>query len=1017
MQGQLGRRPGEVGPRWRFTTPLAWIVVSVLVSVLLLGLGSIIANPDDFHTVPRGPVIISEFVAAGSSATPAEAGDESDPITAALASDWIELHNRSLRSVNLRNWSLTDDPTQPDKWRFGDVILAPGGHLVVYASGEDQRKIDDDHPHLHTSFRLAAEGGFLALFPPTSARYLEATRYAYPTQVPGVSYGLARDPSGQMSPRYLDTPTPGAPNTPATTWAGVLPPVSLSVPHGFFTDPFTVTLTSPTPGAAIRYTTDGSTPTLDNGMDYAAPILITRTTPLRAVAWLEDYRPSFPTTHTYLRIADVLAQSEQPVGWPDTWGVHRIDMGPYRAGEPVAADYGMDARITQDPVYGEQVVAGLTELPSLSLVTDPANLDIYADPQTRGPEMERPVSVEWIDPSGEEPGFQVNAGLRIQGGAGRWEFMPKHSFRLFFKPQYGAAKLHYPLFATSPITEFNTLVLRAGSDDSFAGHPSTADAPVDHRLATYLGDEWMRRTQLAMAPLNASTGKGVHGRFVHLYLNGLYWGIYNVVERPDAAFAASYGGGDREAWTAASHAGPVDGPQDRFNVLIELAQAGGLADPTAYATFLEFIDPVEFADYLLLNWYAGNWDWPENNWYINVHNPAGRNSFIMWDGESTWVDGAEIHLGGPGWEGAPYPNVIKLVFDALWANPDFRQILADRLYFQVAQGALTDEAVLARRHALQETLANPIAAEAARWGDVRYPDAPITPEDWQAANARILAQMPGNGAKLLAQARDLGYYPAIDPPMLAPRGGDFTGTVTVSLTAATADEPGVVYVTTDGADPRVAGSGEPSPSAMPYTAPLMITTTTTVQARRWVGGQWSAREAATFYAAGEVGKLVISEIMYEPYLDEEMEFLELANAGSATLDLSGAFFTGIDYRFPPGATLAAGERLALVRDLKKFRRRYADAPVFGVYAGKLSDKGENLALYHADHTLWVQVTYADGHGWPLSADGAGDSLVLIDPNRPGDDPGNWRASQVLYGTPGSAEAGELWANAVPAANP
>ena len=173
---------------------------------------------------------------------------------------------------------------------------------------------------------------------------------------------------------------------------------------------------------------------------------------MRASAFLPDYRPSPPVTRSYLFAADVMHQPDAPPGWPATWGTHRIDIGPYRAGEPVVADYGMDPRIADDPVMGPRLIAGLTDIPTLSLVTDPANLDIYADPQTRGPEMERPVSVEWIDPTdpgGGGPDFQVNAGVRIQGGAGRWEFMPKHSFRLFFRQSYDAAKLEEPPF--SPI--------------------------------------------------------------------------------------------------------------------------------------------------------------------------------------------------------------------------------------------------------------------------------------------------------------------------------------------------------------------------------------------------------------------------------------------------------------------------------------------------------------------------------------------------------------------------------------
>ncbi|HXF60761.1 MAG TPA: hypothetical protein VNK95_04045, partial [Caldilineaceae bacterium] len=150
----------------------------------------------------------------------------------------------------------------------------------------------------------------------------------------------------------------------------------------------------------------------------------------------------------------------------------------------------MDPRVVNDPENGPLLLEGLAAIPTISLVTDMANLDIYADPQARGPETERPVSVEWIDPSGAEPGFQINAGVRIQGGAGRWEHNPKHSFRLFFRRQYGAAKLHYRLFPDSPVTDFDTLVLRGGVNYGFAGDIPEPGQTVNYRNTTYLRDEW-----------------------------------------------------------------------------------------------------------------------------------------------------------------------------------------------------------------------------------------------------------------------------------------------------------------------------------------------------------------------------------------------------------------------------------------------------------------------------------------------------------------------------------------------
>lgn len=973
-----------------------WIVGGLVALVLVLGWGRLSADPDRPDAVQSSPVALSEFAAAGAGGLFDEDGDQPD---------WIEIHNRSRRTVDLDGWTLTDDPTQPDKWTFRSTLLEPGATLVVFASGKNQRRLEPEegHPFLHTNFRLDADGGHLALYPPTSRRYLDATVYDYPAQVAEASYGLVEE-GGRWVQRYLTPPTPDALNEGSAVWQGVLPAVTASAPRGFFDAPLTVTLQLGADAlapadVAIRYTTDGSTPTLEQGLPYTGPLTIAQTTPLRARAFAPGYLPSPILTQSYVFVDDALTQPADPPGWPDTWGVHRIDIGPYRSGEPVAADYAMDARIVDDPTYGPQVRTGLLALPTVSLALDPADMDIYADPQTRGPESERPVSVEWLDPTGAEPGFQVDAGVRIQGGAGRWEFMPKHPLRLFFRQEYGAARLEYPLFPASDATEFDTLVLRAGVDRSFAGHPSTPELPVDHRQATYARDEWARASQLALS------GAGSHGRFVHLYINGLYWGLYNVVERPDDAFAATYLGGEQAAWATASHGGAVAGSLDRFDALLRLAQEGGLSDPAKYATFLEFFDPAQFADYLILNWYAGNRDWPENNWYVNVENPAGRNQFFVWDAEGTWDDGAAIRLGSDGWDGAPYPNVVKQVLLAAWESPEFRLVLADRLYRHLFNdGALTDANAQARWRAITEPLEVAIAAESARWGDVRYPDAPITVGDWQAARDRVLAQMDGNAAKLVQLAREAGYYPDIDPPQFDPHGAEFQTSVTVTVVPADVGA-GEVYWTTDGSDPREAVTGAVAAGAQPLTGPLVLTTTTTLKARTRVDGEWSALAEAVYRRSGEHARLVISEIMYHPYVDEEMEFLEIKNLGELALDLSGATLDAINYRFGDGTVIGPGEHLVVVRDLKKFRRRYGEAAVHGIYPGKLSDKGEKLVLRDRAGAVLAAVAYDDDRGWPLSADGAGDSLEWIEGCSDAQARACWRASETLYGTPGADEPG------------
>jgi hypothetical protein len=201
----------------------------------------ILADPDQANNTPTGTVVISEFGAAGSG--PSDEYGETP--------DWIELHNRTPSAVSLTDWVLTDDATQPDKWRFDKVTIEPGAYLVVFASGRDQNELDEDELFLHTNFRLNSDGGYLALYPPTSRQSLDGTVYEYPAQIPQYSYALVQDAAGRWSPRYLAHPTPGAANDTSVAWAGILPPVAASLPHGFYDAPIRVTLTPPVVDARI----------------------------------------------------------------------------------------------------------------------------------------------------------------------------------------------------------------------------------------------------------------------------------------------------------------------------------------------------------------------------------------------------------------------------------------------------------------------------------------------------------------------------------------------------------------------------------------------------------------------------------------------------------------------------------------------------------------------------------------------------------------------------------------------
>ena len=481
--------------------------------------------------------------------------------------------------------------------------------------------------------------------------------------------------------------------------------------------------------------------------------------------------------------------------------------------------------------------------------------------------------------------------------------------------------------------------------------------------------------------------------FVHLYINGLYWGLYNVVERPDASFMSSYLGGEKEDWYVVNHSGPVSGSGDRFETLHRLADARGLEDPDKYAEIRQYIDIAQFIDYVILNFYSGNEDWGLTNWYAGIRNPDGKAKYYSWDGELSWIDGAWLYSSPPGARIIRTEELIR----ALMQNPDFKMEFADRIYEHLFHdGALTDANSRARWEKINEPINLAIIAESARWGDVRY-EQPISRADWLNAYENVLAQMDGNVEKWIGLVREAGYYPPLDPPTFSRHGGQ----VTTGFELTMAAPEGTIYYTTDRSDPRAPVTGTAASSAVLYQSPVVLTTTTHIKARVLVDDVWSALREATFRVGEPEERLRITEIMYNPLGGDDYEFIELKNDGDTEVNLSNMSFEGITYFFPSGTSLPAGEFIVLAKDPTAFAERYPDVAIGGIYQARLSDKGEEITLKDRQGNAFISVPYDDENGWPVSPDGRGDSLVFIDLDGNPRDPENWRASASLYGSPGA----------------
>jgi hypothetical protein len=147
--------------------------------------------------------------------------------------------------------------------------------------------------------------------------------------------------------------------------------------------------------------------------------------------------------------------------------------------------------------------------------------------------------------------------------------------------------------------------------------------------------------------------------------------------------------------------------------------------------------------------------------------------------------------------------------------------------------------------------------------------------------------------------------------------------------------------------------------------------------------------------AVEAGTVVINEIHYNPDIKTELvEFIELYNAGTAAVDLSGwTISSAVDYIFPPGTSILAGGFAVISQNTNAFRLKFGFTPL-GPWTGGLDNFGDKVVLKNALGQVENEVNYKLGFPWPTVGDLPGYSIELVNPSFDNDLGGNWRASVV-----------------------
>ncbi len=731
----------------------------------------------------------------------------------------------------------------------------------------------------------------------------------------------------------FQSPTPGASNSGEVVKVPAEAP-TFTLETGFYSGTQVIGIETVSENTEIRYTVDSSVPT-ENSNLYSGPISVDTSVVIRAIAVGDDFAPSPVSTNTYLFEEAHSLPVVSFVMEPDSLWDEEVGM--YTFGDP--ADYE-----DEWPYFG----ANFWE------------------------EFQYPAHIEYMDTDGSIE-FEMDAGAEIGGNFS--QAFNKKSFILNNNEKYGIDRLEYELFEENDYEEYDGFGLRAGAEER---------SRLLNELMYAVNQKWNHKNDMQA------------NRPVILYLNGEYWGIYNIQERKNDDFVESrYGFEDIDMISDYDEAkdGDFVAYYDMVDTIVELDASTN--------EFYEYIDSninlESFTDHWIYQVYTSHGD-PNNLRYWKPRNVEGKWHFISHDFD--WWQ----NLGrDPSEYLAKFSFYLETgtydfwILGKMMENPTYQEYFLKRLA-DMMNTAFRPENVLAMIDSIDTAIEPEIGRDIARWtdgwmtisGESNYNMEYIRDitEDYAVDYPKFLykeildslgVDTVGITLKQTVNGRAQLNSEILDAPDGDWKGVYFQGT-TFELTA----KPDAGYVLEGWYvnDIQINTSGTHSIE--------LSDTPLTIEAR--------------YDMVGEV--LVINEISYNASDDfDGGDWVEFYNPGGATIDLAGWYFKDEDddhlFGFSDGDVIEAGGYLVVVNNTAQFTGLYSNVTnVKGEFDFGLSGNSDWIRLYNSDSLLVDEVRYDDEAPWPIEADGEGFTLELVDASTDNSIGENWAASFSKGGTPG-----------------
>ncbi|UCH13577.1 MAG: CotH kinase family protein, partial [Bacteroidales bacterium] len=560
---------------------------------------------------------------------------------------------------------------------------------------------------------------------------------------------------------------------------------------------------------------------------------------------------------------------------------------------------------------------------------------------------------------------------------------------------------------------------------------------------TFLRDIFSRDAQREMEQPYA------RGRYYHLYLNGLYFGLFQTQERTEARYAESYFGDDREDYDVIKVTPTTwpyimevtDGNDIAWSEIYDLCEAGfdsnedyfklegkdKNGNPVKNTKVLVDIDNL--IDYMVLIFYTGNFDAPvssfgsndmPNNFYAIYNRKDKGKGFIICahDSEhSLMID--PVYVG----EGL-YENRVNIAdrtdwlkmevndyldFHPQWLHYKLSDVEEYRVRFSDRAARLLNEGGVFSPGRAAELfikrageIDTAIIAESARWGDAKLSPSRTKDDDWLPEVNNVLnVFFPQRSGIVIQQLKDADLYSDVIPPRISKSNTVITDreyyfSDAFEITIENQNSSGDIYYTLDGSDPRKIGglvSENALHSAGDFT--LDITSSTILKSRITINDDWSALCHINFYSSDEdYTYLKVTELHYHPpdkiegvdtISGADFEFIEFKNTGNEAIDISGLKLDSAVSFTIPQNTILAPGGFYVIASKPEEFYNNYGMVPSGNYSRHFANSSEFVLLSDKEDNEILSFTYHDESPWPVIADGGGYSIVSADIN-PDTDP-------------------------------